>query len=218
MSLRSEKKPQYTIPLPAKLLNYLQDKTARKVLDVGCGYGRACFFLQENGCKTIGVDVDKAQVKRALQETKKRNIRIETSFLINDACNLCFPNSFFDAITLLGTLTLVSKSERQKIVYEAWRVLKPSGYLFVEEFGRTWKNPVYTKRYREDFKITKEKGTFTLKDKKGKILHFAHHFSRKELHTLLKRFHIVSFKEDTFTSYYHGNWVGGFIILAEKTE
>jgi ubiquinone/menaquinone biosynthesis C-methylase UbiE len=140
----------------------------------------------------------------------------EIGFLINDARNLCFQDSSFDVVTMLAVLTLVSKSERPKIMNEVHRVLKPFGYVFIEEFGRTWENPVYAKRYKYDLRVTGETGTITVKDETGKILHFGHHFTRSELCELLGSFQIISFEKGMFTSYFHRNWVKGYVILAKK--
>jgi hypothetical protein len=98
------------------------------------------------------------------------------------------------------------------------RVLKSYGYLFIEEFGRTWENPVYAKRYRDDFRITGELGTITVRNEAGKILHFCHHFTNKRISDLFERFHIIDFHETKFTSYYHRNWVKGYAILAQKSD
>jgi ubiquinone/menaquinone biosynthesis C-methylase UbiE len=209
-----ERKP-YTIPLPTKLVDAIRDDSKKSILEVGCGYGRACFFLHENGFKVVGVDVDRAQINLAQQEKKSRGIK-EIVFLQNDAQNLCFPDSCFDAVTMLGVLTLSSKPERSRIVSEVDRVLKTHGHVLIEEFGRTWENPVYAKRYRNDVKDTGELGTVTVKDEAGRILHFGHHFTRREILNLLKDFRIIHFGKDMFTSYYHKNWVRGYIILAQK--
>jgi ubiquinone/menaquinone biosynthesis C-methylase UbiE len=205
----------YTIPLPTRLIDAFRDKSRKSVLDVGCGYGRACFFLHENGFKVIGVDVDRTQVRLAQEEKKSRRMK-EPCFLLNDAENLCFPDSSCDAVTMLGVLTLASKPQRSRIVSEVGRVLKMHGHFLVEEFGRTWENPVYAQRYRNDIKETGEQGTFTVKDEAGTVLHFGHHFTRGEILNLLKGFRIIHFQEDMFTSYYHKNWVRGYIILARK--
>jgi ubiquinone/menaquinone biosynthesis C-methylase UbiE len=215
MKSRGERK-LYTIPLPTRLVNAIKDGSAKNILEVGCGYGRACFFLNENGFNVVGVDVDRIQIRLAQEEAKSRGIKGEIDFLLCDAENLCFPDSSFDAVTMLGVLTLVSKSERFRIISEVHRILKKHGYISVEEFGRTWENPVYAKRYRSDVKVTGELGTVTVKDKTGRILHFGHHFTRKEILNLLQNFHVIDFEEDTFTSYYHKNWAKGFIILAQK--
>jgi ubiquinone/menaquinone biosynthesis C-methylase UbiE len=206
----------YTIPLPTRLVNAIKGSSARSILEVGCGYGRTCFFLRENGFSVVGVDVDKPQIRLAQEETKSRGFKREIDFLLNDAGNLCFPDSCFDAVTMLGVLTLTLKPERSRIVDEVQRVLKEHGYVLVEEFGRTWENPVYAKRYRDDFRTTGELGTVTVRDETGKILHFGHHFSRKEILGLLENFRVIDFTEETFTSYYHKNWVKGYVILAQK--
>jgi ubiquinone/menaquinone biosynthesis C-methylase UbiE len=216
MNLCSARKLQYTIPLPAKLVSFLRDRSEKTVLELGCGYGRACFFLHENGLCVVGVDLDKFQVGLALQEAKWGRIHDGIDFVVNDAGNLCFPDSSFDAVTMLGVLTLVQKVERPRIMNEVERVLKETGYLFIEEFGRTWENPVYRKRYKEDTKVTGEFGTITVRDDSSRILHFGHHFTRKELLSLLGGFQILSFEKDVFTSYYHRNWVRGNVILAQK--
>jgi ubiquinone/menaquinone biosynthesis C-methylase UbiE len=216
MKLCSGRKLQYTIPLPTRFISFLRGKSAKTVLELGCGYGRACFFLHENGLCVTGIDLDKEQIGLASQEAKSRRIHTGIDFVVNDAKNLCFPDSSFDAVTMLGVLTMVPKAERPRIVNEVERVLRQMGYVFIEEFGRTWENPVYRKRYKEDLKVTGELGTVTVRDGTGRVLHFGHHFTRRELLSLLRSFQIVSFEKDFFTSYYHGNWVRGNIILAQK--
>jgi ubiquinone/menaquinone biosynthesis C-methylase UbiE len=206
----------YSIPLPTKLVDEIKNGPTKNILEVGCGYGRASFFLHENGFNVLGVDVDRAQIRLAHEEADVRGVKGKITFLLNDAGKLCFPDSSFDMVTMLGVLTLISKSERAKVVSQAHRVLKRQGYLLVEEFGRTWENPVYARRYREDAKVTCEHGTFTVSDETGKILHFSHHFTRKEILTLLKDFRLVNFEQDKFISYYHKNWAKGYIILAQK--
>ena len=212
----SGRKLQYTIPLPARLADFLRDRPETTVLELGCGYGRACFFLHENGLCVVGVDLDKVQVGLALQEAKSRRIHYGIDFVVNDAGNLCFQDASFDVVTMLGVLTLVPRVERPKLMNEVERVLKRTGWVFIEEFGRTWENPVYRKRYKEDMEVTGELGTITVRDDSSRILHFGHHFTRKELLSLLGGFQIVSFEKDVFTSYYHRNWVKGNVILAQK--
>lgn len=214
----SNKRMPYLIPLPMKLARFLKGKGVKSVLEVGCGYGRACFYRNEKGYEVVGVDLDRVQIKSALAQATSRSVRGEMGLIVNDAESLCVVDSSFDAATMLALLTLVSELERARILDEVYRVLKPSGYVFIEEFGRTWENPVYARRYKNDLKTTGEMGTITVKDENGKILHFGHHFTRKELRNLLKRFRMVSFEENMFTSYYHKNWVKGYSILAQKEE
>lgn len=213
-----ERKPKYSIPLPRKFVSFLDGKIVEDVLDLGCGYGRASFFLHEKNYSVVGVDVDKMQIKSALKEVNSRGITKDIYFIINDARYMCFRSSSFDAISMLGVLTLASKPNRIGIMNEVGRVLKPFGYVFIEEFGQTWENPVYSKRYKDDLAVTRELGTFTVKDDNDRVLHLAHHFTREELIFILKNFTIISFEEDIFTSYYHRNWVKGYVIIAQKAN
>jgi ubiquinone/menaquinone biosynthesis C-methylase UbiE len=138
----------YSIPLPTELVSLIGMKSAKTVLEVGCGYGRASFFLRKKGLGVTGVDLDREQVERALEEARLRGFDGGMDFVVNDARNLCFPACSFDAVTMLGVLTLVPRAERLGMMMEVERVLKPRGYVLIEEFGRTWRNPVYRKRYR----------------------------------------------------------------------
>jgi ubiquinone/menaquinone biosynthesis C-methylase UbiE len=206
----------YNIPLPAEFVSFVTGKSAKTVLEVGCGYGRACFFLHENGLEVTGIDVDKEQVQLALEEKKSKRIDEGIEFLVNDAEDLCFPACSFDVVTVLGVLTLVPRRKRPRIIRDIRRVLKPCGYVLVEEFGRTWQNMVYRKRYKDDVELSGELGTFAVRDEQGRILHFSHHFTRQELRRLLEGFKIVQSKSDVFTSYYHKNWARGYVVLAQK--
>jgi ubiquinone/menaquinone biosynthesis C-methylase UbiE len=206
----------YTIPLPAELVSFIIRKSAKAVLEIGCGYGRACFFLREKGLEVIGIDVDRGQVQLASEEKKSRRINEGIDLVLNDARDLCFPACSFDAVMMLGILTLVPRAEGLRIMRDVERVLKPRGYVLVEEFGRTWRNPVYRRRYKDDAKLSGELGTFAVRDEHGRILHFSHHFTLQELRSLLEGFKLVHFESDVFTSYYHKNWVKGYVVLAQK--
>ena len=206
----------YTIPLPAELVSFIIGKSAKTVLEIGCGYGRACFFLCAKGLEVTGVDIEREQVQRALAEKKSRGTDGGIEFVLSDARHLCFSACSFDVVTMLGVLTLVPRNERIQIMRDVKRVLKPCGYVFVEEFGRTWQNPVYRKRYKDDVQLSGELGTFAVRDEQGRILHFSHHFTRQELWSLLEGFKVLHFERDVFTSYYHRNWVKGYVVVAQK--
>jgi ubiquinone/menaquinone biosynthesis C-methylase UbiE len=208
----------YNIPSPAELVSFIAGKSAKTVLEIGCGYGRACFFLREKGLEVAGVDVDREQVQRALAEKKSRVSDEGIELVVNDARHLCFPACCFDAVTMLGVLTLVPRNERLRIMRDVRRVLKPCGHVLVEEFGRTWQNPVYRRRYKHDAQLSGELGTFAVRDEQERILHFSHHFTRQELRGLLEGFKILHFNRDVFTSYYHRNWVNGYVVLAQKGD
>lgn len=206
---------KYSIPLPIQFVSYLSGKKVKSVLDVGYGYGRSCFYLANRQFQVFGIDIDKASIREAFEESRRINCAT-VRFLQNAAQTLCFEDEVFDAVTLLGVLTFVERVYRPLIIGEVFRVLKSQGYIYLEDFGQTWNNPVYSQRYCKDFNVTREWGTFTVNDEDGKFLHFAHHFTPNELLYLLKPFEIIAFDEAVFTSYYHKNWVRGYSIIAQK--
>jgi ubiquinone/menaquinone biosynthesis C-methylase UbiE len=141
MSFCGGREPQYTIPLPAGLTSLLEGKEVSRILDLGCGNGRTCFFLQKSGFEVVGVDIDNALVRLAFAEMNSRRIPAGIDLFVNDARHLCFQDCSFEAVTMLGVLTLVPREERSKIMMEVEKVLESSGYVFIEEFLSSMAEP-----------------------------------------------------------------------------
>jgi ubiquinone/menaquinone biosynthesis C-methylase UbiE len=108
--------------------------------------------------------------------------------------------------------------EREKIIREAFRVLKPESYLYLVEFGQNWHLKLYRKRYLQDFSVTKEEGSFlACNPETGEIEYTAHHFSEKELVFLLVNngFDIDYFRVEELRTR-TGNKISGFVVVAKK--
>ena len=108
--------------------NYVS-KDAR-VLDHGCGYGRTLHELQEDGYTNLyGTDSSPKMIARAAQELS--NITLAVS----DGEHIPFASESFDAVMLIAVLTSVIENEaQQKMISELKRVLKPSGYIYINDF------------------------------------------------------------------------------------
>jgi ubiquinone/menaquinone biosynthesis C-methylase UbiE len=101
---------------------------------------------------------------------------------------------------------------------EACRVLKPGAYLYIVEFGQNWHLKLYRNRYLQDFPLTKEEGSFLVKNPEtGVVEYTAHHFSEKELVFLLLNcgFDIDYFRVEELKTR-TGNIIYGFVIVAKK--
>jgi len=107
------------------------------VLDLGCGNGYCTFKFAETHIKSIiGADYSQTSVDQAInisslyQDSTKEKI----DFKQNDALDLSFSDSTFDAVITIRCLINVGDNENQlKALKEIHRVLKPGGiYLMCE--------------------------------------------------------------------------------------
>src|SRR5262249_40339064 len=99
-----------------------------RILDYGCGYGRALGFLHENGyTNLIGVDPAPAMITSARQRFPA------ISFDALDHCqNANLPDASIDAVLLFAVLTSVPTNEGQRaIISEITRVLRPGRLLYI---------------------------------------------------------------------------------------
>jgi len=203
------------------IYNYLQD--GDNVLDIGCGFGKISLELVSLGYLVTGIDINPAAVKlsKAAANSLELDRKIEgrAEFQVGNASFLPFHRSSFNFAVMQAFLTSVpDPQERARIIQEAFRVLKPEGYLYLVEFSQNWHLKLYRKRYLQDFPVTKEEGSFfALNPETGEAEFIAHHFSEKELVFLLVDcgFEIDYFRVEELKTR-TGNKINGFVIVAKK--
>lgn len=105
-------------------------KRFSKILDIGCGTGRNLLMLREWG-KTYGVDINPLALKFCFKRGQK-NIKL------GGAEKLPFANSHFNLVTILDVLYHRGIKSDLKALSEAFRVLKPGGYLLVNDCAHQW--------------------------------------------------------------------------------
>ncbi|MHC1755069.1 MAG: class I SAM-dependent methyltransferase [Methanosarcina sp.] len=201
--------------------SYLQDDY--KILDIGCGFGKISLELASLGYLVTGIDINPEAVKLSKAASKSPELDTETEgraeFNVGNASYLPFHRSSFDFAVMQAFLTSVpDPQERARIIQEAFRVLKPEGYLYLVDFGQNWHLKIYRKRYLQDFPVTKEEGSFfALNPETGETEFIAHHFSEKELVFLLVDcgFEIDYFRVEELKTR-TGNKINGFVIMAKK--
>ena len=101
------------------------------VLDVGGGPGRYALALSSLGYQVTLLDLSQGNLTLARQKAQERHISL-AQYVHGNALNLsAFPPQRFDAVLLFGPLYhLLTESERWQAVREAWRVLRPDGFIF----------------------------------------------------------------------------------------
>jgi tocopherol O-methyltransferase len=106
-----------------------------KVLDAGCGVGGAAIYLAKNfDADVLGITLSDLQVKTALGNARKYEVAALTSFKKLDYCNTDLNNSSFDVIWACESSS--SAADKQQMVEEWFRLLKPGGKLVLADFFR----------------------------------------------------------------------------------
>jgi SAM-dependent methyltransferase len=106
----------------------VQNRSERRILDVGCGTGTNLGTLREYG-KVTGVDSEAAAVDYCRRQG-------ETDVQTAPATDLPFANSTFELATMLDVLEHV-EDERAALA-EARRVLVPGGHLLITVPAYNW--------------------------------------------------------------------------------
>ncbi len=102
-----------------RMLSAVRIKKGNKVLDVATGAGYVAAAAKERGAEAIGLDFSRAQVELARKEYP--NVRFDDG----DMENLPYANDHFDTVVM--NFGLLHSLRPEKVIDEAFRVLKPGG-------------------------------------------------------------------------------------------
>jgi ubiquinone/menaquinone biosynthesis C-methylase UbiE len=115
------------------ILRYLRSKET-VVFDIGAGTGPYTTWLAEQGYQVHYSDIVPHHVSLFAEKNKSSNVK---SITIEDARKLSYSDECADLIILNGPLYhLTEASERQAVLRESLRILKPSGILLAFTISR----------------------------------------------------------------------------------
>lgn len=113
------------------LVDILNDKLERSLLDVGCGGGQSAIRLKERypHLQLAGIDLSPGQIYRARKRAQQQGVDIR--FEVADAESLPYADESFDVVYSFGSAK--HWPNPLKGFGECWRVLKPGGELLVAD-------------------------------------------------------------------------------------
>lgn len=112
-----------------------------KILDIGCGGGRTTFNLYKKNWKNIkGIDLSQKLIEAAQKSAKNDGYNI--IFEQGDATCLKEENSIYDLVlfSFNGLFCIPNITNRQKVLNEAFRVLKKGGIFIFTSHDRDLKS------------------------------------------------------------------------------
>ncbi|HPM47915.1 MAG TPA: class I SAM-dependent methyltransferase [bacterium] len=176
----------------------------KKILDVGCGYGRVLNELYQAGFKELyGVDFSSGMIARG------KRLYPELNLVVNEDGKLPFDNNSFDAVLLIAVLTCMAEgSDQQRLMREIIRVLKPGGILYINDYLLN-SDDRNIKRYEEFSEKYGTYGVFELPE--GAVVR---HHTRDYLGDLLKDFEEIVFEEVMYTTM-NGNTSNGCYFMGK---
>ena len=106
-------------------LESLPDVKGLLGLDIGCGEGYNTRLLARNDARMTGVDVSGVFIRSAHESEQETPSSID--YLVASAVELPFSDAHFDFAT--GFMSFMDIPETERVIAEAYRILKPGGFL-----------------------------------------------------------------------------------------
>jgi demethylmenaquinone methyltransferase/2-methoxy-6-polyprenyl-1,4-benzoquinol methylase len=117
------------------LLTALDPRSGRTLLDLAGGTGDISFgWLRLGGGKVLLSDINPAMLQVARDRALDRGIVADLDFLVADAERIPLPDRTFDRVSI--AFGLRNCTDKDAVLCEARRVLKPGGRFFCLEFSR----------------------------------------------------------------------------------
>lgn len=105
-----------------------------KILDLGCGSGTLALQLAQRfpGADIVGCDAD----PRILAQARQKDVGRRVEWTECSSTHLPLANATFDCVFCTLLLHHLNSAETLRTLQEARRILRPSGMLYVADYGQ----------------------------------------------------------------------------------
>lgn len=170
-------------------LAMLPDVRGLSGIDIGCGEGHNTRLIAKQGAALVGIDIADVFIRHAAEAEQKEPLGIE--YRVASAVEIPFPDQHFDFAT--AVMSLMDVPETDRALAEAFRVIKPGGFL---QFSIT--HPCFDTPHRRN--LRNEKGlTYAIevgdyfRNLNGDVTEWLFGAAPKELKQTLPKFKIPRF-------------------------
>ena len=127
-------------PRMARALLLMNLAPGMRVLDIGCGRGEIVLHAARRGAEVVGVDysADCLRLTRRTLEVASDRDRTRVTLRQADATALPFGNEVFERVLMLDIVEHLHDWQISRALREAYRVLRPQGYLVLHTLPNRW--------------------------------------------------------------------------------
>lgn len=127
---------------PPELIEFIQQHTPGRAIDMGCGTGTNIITLARAGWQATGVDFAPRAIKLAKQ--KIRRAGVAAGLFVRDATKLTGIHGPFDLALDIGCFHAFTRKNQGKYLDELDRVLAPGGFWLIYGFLKPDASPSET--------------------------------------------------------------------------
>ena len=120
---------------PPELIEFIQQHTPGRALDLGCGTGTNVITLAKHGWQVTGVDFAPRAIKIARKKARQNNATVD--FHLGDVTHLDQIIGSFDLILDIGCFHSLSTKGRRGYISTINRLLSPSGTYLLYVFFKS---------------------------------------------------------------------------------